>query len=72
MSMGRAGRGGDTESETGSRLWNVNTEPEAGLRLTNLKITTLAEVGRLTDWATQAPQDYFSLKQSYKNTQGLK
>ena len=45
---------GDTESETGSRLWAVSTEPDAGLELTNREIVTWAEVGRLTDWATQA------------------
>ena len=48
-------REGDTESETGSRLWAVSTEPDAGLELTNREIMTWAEVGRLTDWATQAP-----------------
>ena len=55
MSMGGAERGGDTESEVGSRLWAVSTEPDAGLELTNRKIMTWAEVGRLTDWATQVP-----------------
>ena len=46
---------GDTESETGSRLWAVSTEPDAGLELADLEIMTRAEVRRLTDWATQAP-----------------
>ena len=46
---------GDRESEAGSRLWDVSTEPNAGLELTNREIMTSAEVGRLTDWATQAP-----------------
>ena len=42
-------REGDTESETGSKLWAVSTEPDAGLELTNWEIMTWAEVGRLTD-----------------------
>ena len=55
-SRGGAEREGDTESETGSRLWAVSTEPDAGLEPTDCKIVTWAEVGGLTDWATQAPQ----------------
>ena len=51
-----AEREGDTESEAGSRLWAISPEPHAGLELTNREIVTWAEVGRLTDWATQAPQ----------------
>ena len=54
--MGEGQREADTESETGSRLWAVSTEPDAGLELTDREIMTLAKVGRLTDWATQAPQ----------------
>ena len=46
---------GDTESEAGSRLWAVSPEPDVGLELTDREIVTWAEVGRLTDWATQAP-----------------
>ena len=48
-----------TESEAGSRLWVVSTEPDAGLELTNCKIMTWADVGCLTDWAIQVPPDYF-------------
>ena len=55
VSGGGAEREGDTESKTGSRLWAVSTEPDAGLKLTDHEIMTWAEVGRLTDWATQAP-----------------
>ena len=33
-------RGGDTESEAGSRLQAVSTEPDAGPELTNREITT--------------------------------
>ena len=58
QSVSRRGseREGDTESEAGSRLWAVSAEPDAGLELTEREIVTWAEVGRLTDWATQAPQ----------------
>ena len=48
-------REGDTESETGLRLWAVSTDPDVGLELADHEIMTWAEVGRLTDWATQAP-----------------
>ena len=47
----------DTESEAGSRLRAVSTEPDAGLEFTSHKIMIWAEVGRLTDWATQAPPE---------------
>ena len=46
----------DTESKAGSRLWVVSTEADEGLELTDREIMTWAEVGRSTDWATQAPQ----------------
>ena len=52
---GRSEREGGTESEAGSRLRAVSTEPDTGLELVNHKIMTWAEVGHLTDWATQAP-----------------
>ena len=52
---GERQREGDTESETGSRLWAISPEPDAGLELTDRKNVTWAEVGRLTDCATQAP-----------------
>ena len=50
------GREGDThtESQVGSRLWAVSTEPDVGPKLTNLEIMTWAEVRHLTDWTTQA------------------
>ena len=35
-----AEREGDTESEAGSRLQAVSTEPDAGLKLTNHEIMT--------------------------------
>ena len=56
---GGAEREGDTESEAGSRLWAISPEPHAGLELTDQEIVTWAEVGRSTDWATQAPQKLF-------------
>ena len=40
MSMGGVERGGDTESEAGSRLPAVSKEPYMGLELTNHKIMT--------------------------------
>ena len=39
-SGGRAEREGDTESEAGSRLRAVSTEPDVGLKPTNHKIVT--------------------------------
>ena len=56
VSRGEAERDGDTESKAGSRLWNVSTEPDGGLELRDREIMTLAEVGCLTNWATQALQ----------------
>ena len=38
--QGRAEREGDTESEAGSRLRAVSTEPDAGLELTDCEIMT--------------------------------
>ena len=52
-----AEREGDTESEAGSSLWTVSTEPDTGLELMNPEIMTWAEDRRLTDWATQAPHE---------------
>ena len=49
MSMGGAERGGDTESEAGSRLQAVSTEPDAGPKLTNREILTRATVRCLVD-----------------------
>ena len=49
VSGGGAQREGDTESEGGSRLRVVSTEPSAGLELTNRAIMTRARVGCSTD-----------------------
>ena len=40
MSRGGAEREGDTESEAGSRLRAVSTEPDEGLELPNREIMT--------------------------------
>ena len=40
MSKGGAEREADTESEAGSRLWAVSTEPDAGLELMGCEIMT--------------------------------
>ena len=61
MNGGGSEREGDTESETGSRLWAVSTEPDVGLELTNREIMTSAKVGRSTYWATQVPFLWFLL-----------
>ena len=45
----------DTESEAGSRVQAVSTEPNTELEPMNHKIVTWAEVGRPIDWATQVP-----------------
>ena len=55
MSRGGTEREGDTESKAGSRRQAVSTEPDAGLELMNWEIMTWAEVGLLTNWATQVP-----------------
>ena len=49
MNGGGSEREGDTESETGSGLQAVSTEPNAGLEPTDHEIMTWAEVGRSTD-----------------------
>ena len=55
MWTGEGQREGGTESEAGSRLWAVSTEPDARLELVNSEIVTWAEIRLLTNWATQAP-----------------
>ena len=55
-SRGEADREGDTESEAGSRLWAVSTEPNMGLELTNRDTMTWAEVRHLTNGVTQVLQ----------------
>ena len=42
--MGKAERKGDPESEAGSTLQAVSTEPDVGLKLTDREIKTRAEV----------------------------
>ena len=52
---GQRERGGDTESEAGSRLQAVSTESDTGIKPMSCEIMTWAKVGRLVDWATQVP-----------------
>ena len=66
MNGGGTEREGDTELEAGSRLWAISPEPDVGLKLTGPEIMTWVEVGRLTDWATQASLDQYLLKR-HKN-----
>ena len=61
MSREEAENEGDTESEADSTLWAVSTEPDAGFEPMNCEIMTWAEVRRLTDRATQVPQQYINL-----------
>ena len=49
VSGGGAEREGGKESEAGSRLRTVSTEPDAGLELMNCEIMTQVKVGRLTN-----------------------
>ena len=46
---------GDTESEAGSRLSAVSTEPESGAPTHKTQDVTWAKVGRLANWATWFP-----------------
>ena len=71
MSMGRAERGGDTESEAGSRFCAVSIEPDTGLEPTNHKIMTWDEVGRLTHWDTQVPL-FFSFQVKFVESEKKK
>ena len=61
MNGGRSQREEDTEFEAGSRLQAVSTEPDVGLEPTSHEIMTWTAVGRPTDWATQAPQEWIIL-----------
>ena len=47
-SKGGAEREGDTESEAGSKLRAVSSEPDVGLKPMNREITTRAQVRRST------------------------
>ena len=49
QSMSGVGAERGTESEAGSRLPAVSTEPGSGLELINREIMTWAEVGHSTD-----------------------
>ena len=56
---GGAERQRDTESQAGSGLWAVSTEPDVGPEPTNHEIMTWTEVGHLTNWGTQVPPNWF-------------
>ena len=45
---GEGQRERETESEAGCRLWDVSTDPDTGLELTNREIMTWAKVECLT------------------------
>ena len=66
MGEGQREREGDTESEAGSRLRAVSTEPDVGLEPTDCEIMTWAEVGPFTDGATQPPLICAVLKKANK------
>ena len=61
-SRGGTEREGDTDSEAGSRLPAVSTEPDVGHEPTKRRIMTWAEVRHSTDWGTQAPQWFLEPK----------
>ena len=53
------GRGREREKERiPSRLCTISAEPDVGLEHMNCEIMTQAEVGRLTDGATQVPTQF--------------
>ena len=56
---GEGQREKETQSEAGSRLWAVSTEPDTGLEPTDRETMTWAEVRHSTDWATQVPLPAF-------------
>ena len=60
--LGEGQRKEDTEHEAGSRLWAVNTEPNAGLELKNLEDVTWPKVRHLTNWTTQVLRFILFLK----------
>ena len=61
---------GDTEPEAGSGLQAVSTELDVGLEPMSCEIMTWAEIGHLTDWATQVSidlSDIFIIIIGYRN-----
>ena len=63
VSRGGAERRGDSESEAGSRLWTVSTEPDTGLKLTSHEIMTWAEVSAYPTEPPSRPRLCFPLKE---------
>ena len=64
-SGGGAEKEWDTESEAGSRLWAISTEPDTGLKLTNCEIMTWAEVGHNRLSHPGAQKKFYILIESY-------
>ena len=60
-SRGGTKREGDTESEAGSRIQAVSSEPNMGLKPMNCEIPTWTEVGLLTDGAARCPKRCYIL-----------
>ena len=53
---GEGQRERETQSPKQAPGSELSAEPDVGLELTDCEIMTWAKAGRLTDWATQAPQ----------------
>ena len=64
MSRGGAEREGDTESQAGSRVWIVSTEPNARLEPTIHEIMTWAEVGQLNRLSHPGSPEILILRQT--------
>ena len=62
---------GDTVSKAGSSLQAVSTEPDTGHEFMSCEIMAWTKVGRLTDWATQAPRSKFLLLNCFAYFQEL-
>ena len=63
MNRGGAGREGDTESETGSRLRSISPEPDAGLELTDREIVTWLKSDAQPTAPPRRPRAVFILKE---------
>ena len=72
MWAGEGQREKDTETEAGSGLQAVSTEPDVGLEPMNREIMTWTEVWCLTNWATQAAQkEHFKIRPKLNVTELL-
>ena len=59
--MGEGQRERETQNPKQAPGSELSAEPDTGLELTDREIMTWAEVGLLTDWATQAPLMSFNI-----------